>query len=102
MPTDVYTDLTGRVCEGYKSQVDSFGYRTLARFDWIYMFSHDLDSGLNLVSKERFFCYVSGLPFSLVLFCQQVIRDLEDFRAFICFLFSPALSNWFVHFVWNC
>ena len=48
-----------------------------------------------------FFCYVSGLPFSLVLFCQQAIWDLEDFRAFICSLFSPALSNWFVHFVWN-
>ena len=26
---------------------------------------------------------------------------LGGFRAFICFLFSSALSNWFVHFVWN-
>jgi len=26
---------------------------------------------------------------------------LGGFRAFVCFLFSSALSNWFVHFVWN-
>jgi len=26
---------------------------------------------------------------------------LGGFSAFVCFLFSPALSNWLVHFVWN-
>jgi len=26
---------------------------------------------------------------------------LRGFRAFVCFLFSSALWNWFVHLVWN-
>jgi hypothetical protein len=26
---------------------------------------------------------------------------LGGFRVFVCFLFSTALSTWFVHFVWN-
>jgi hypothetical protein len=59
--------------------------------------------GLDLVSGECFFVAFWVFPslLSFFLFCQHVIWELEDFRAFVCFLISSVLFNWFVHFVWN-
>jgi len=60
------------------------------RRTWIWIWSPES------VSLLRFRSF--PILFSL---CQQVIWGLEDFRTFVCFPFSPALCNWFVHFVWN-
>ena len=64
------------------------------------MLSLELD--LDLVSGECFFVafwvFPSLLSSSLL---STGCLGLGGFRAFICFLFSSALSNWFVHFVWN-
>jgi len=54
------------------SQVDSFGYRTLAGFHWICMFSQDLDFGLNLVSKECFFVTFRVFPSLLFSFANRL------------------------------
>jgi len=48
----------------------------------------------------RSFPIIPSILFSSL--CQQVIWDLkENLRAFVCCHFSSALSNWFVHLVWN-
>ena len=63
------------------------------------------DLGVDLVSRECFFVRVQVFPYlsfsSLCFFCQQVIWDSENCRAFGCCFISSALSNSVVHFVWN-
>jgi len=59
-------------------------------FLWIWIWS---PGSVSLLGFRSFPIFLSLLSID--------IWDLEDFRAFICFLFSSALSNWFVHFVWN-
>jgi len=58
--------------------------------------------GLDLVLGECFFAafwVFPSLPSSSLLSTGYL--GLGGFRAFVCFLFSSALSNWLVHFVWN-
>jgi len=74
----------------------------------VYVFSGS-GLGLGFGLREVFFCCVLVywsypiFPYSLFsCLCQQISWDLkEDLRVFVCFLFSSALSTWFVHFVWN-
>jgi len=42
-------------------------------------------------NTKCFFVKVQVFSLSSFLFCQQVIWNLEDFRAFVCFLFSPPI-----------
>jgi len=55
----------------------------------------DMDLDLNLDLME-FPGRLIGLPF-----VNRLFGTWEDFRAFVCFPFSPTLCNWFVHFVSN-
>jgi len=51
---------------------------------------------------ECFFVRVQVFPYLFFFsFVNRLFGTWEDFRAFVCFPFSPALCNWFVHFVWN-
>jgi len=57
--------------------------------------------GLDLVLGECFFVRVQVFPYLSFSCVNRLFGTWEDFRAFVCFPFSPALCNWFVHFVWN-
>jgi len=60
--------------------------------------------GLDSVSGECFFVRVQVIPYLSSSFLFSLSTGyflLGGFRAFVCFLFSSALSNWVVHFVWN-
>ena len=61
---------------------------------WIWIWS------LRSVSLLGFSSYPILLPLLSSLLSTGYL-GLGGFRAFVCFLFSLALSNWFVHFVWN-
>jgi len=74
-----------------------FGYGIWAGLCWICMYA----LGLDLVSGECFFVSFWVFPSLLSSLLSTGYLGLGGFRAFVCFLFSTALSTWFVHFVWN-
>jgi len=57
--------------------------------------------GLHLVSGSVSLLGFRSFPIFFFSFVNRLFGTWEDFRAFVCFPFSPALCNWFVHFVWN-
>jgi hypothetical protein len=66
----------------------------------LYVFS-GLGLDLDLVSGECFLVAFWVFPSLLSSLLSTGYLGLGGFRAFVCFLFSTALSTWFVHFVWN-
>ena len=90
--------LTWRDCEGYVFRVWDLGRTLLDLYVFLGLgLDLDLVSGSVSLLGFRSFPIFHSLFFPLSTGC----LGLGGFRAFICFLFSSALSNWFVHFVWN-
>jgi hypothetical protein len=85
-----------------------FGYGIWAGLRWMCMFSLGLGLGFGFGLRGVFLYCVLGFrsfPIFPSIFFSSLLSTgylgLGGVRAFVCFLFSSALSNWFVHFVWN-
>jgi len=100
--------LTWRVCEGYVSWVECFGYGILGKTSLdVYVFP-ELGHGFGFGLQGVFlYCVVGFSPFPILpslLSCSLLSTGclgLGGFRAFVCFLFSSTLSSWCVHFDWK-